>query len=318
MLEIIIDILINKAYGSSLKSIVCSVLIFICLGFSSFGQSKINTFLKPSDSLNKSRRNALVISQASLASLTLVGLDRLWYSDFERSKFRTTNDNNQWLQMDKFGHVYASYQLGRFGAEALNWAGVSEKEQLIYGATLGFSFLTAVEIFDGFSQEWGFSWGDMLANASGTGLYIGQELLWKEQRVALKYSFSRTEFATQNPDKLGNGLSEEFLKDYNGQTYWLSFNINSFLKTDFIPNWLSLAVGYGANGMLTGSNDNISFPNQDRYRQFYLSFDVDLTRIKTNSNVLKTIFSVFNTIKVPMPTLEFNGKNGVKAHYIYF
>lgn len=290
----------------------------ICSCLLSLGQSKTNLFLKPSDTLNKPRRNALVISQSSLAALTLVGLNQLWYADFERSKFRTTNDNSQWLQMDKLGHVYASYQLGRLGAESLNWAGVSEKDQLIYGATLGLSFLTAVEVFDGFSQEWGFSWGDMLANAGGTVLYVGQGLLWKEQRIALKYSFSNTDFAPLNPNKLGNGLTEEFLKDYNGQTYWLSFNINSFLKTNFIPNWLNLALGYGANGMLTGKDDNLLFPNQDRYRQFYLSFDIDLTRIKTNSNLLKTLFSVFNTIKVPMPTLEFNEKNDLKAYYIYF
>jgi uncharacterized protein YfiM (DUF2279 family) len=294
------------------------ILISICSCLLSFGQSKTNLFLKPSDTLNKPRRNALVISQSSLAALTLVGLNQLWYADFERSKFRTTNDNSQWLQMDKLGHVYASYQLGRLGAESLNWAGVSEKDQLIYGATLGLSFLTAVEVFDGFSQEWGFSWGDMLANAGGTVLYVGQGLLWKEQRIALKYSFSNTDFAPLNPNKLGNGLTEEFLKDYNGQTYWLSFNINSFLKTNFIPNWLNLALGYGANGMLTGKDDNLLFPNQDRYRQFYLSFDIDLTRIKTNSNLLKTLFSVFNTIKVPMPTLEFNEKNDLKAYYIYF
>jgi len=279
---------------------------------------KNQSLLKPSDTLNKPRRNALVISQSSLAALTLVGLNQLWYADFERSKFRTTNDNSQWLQMDKLGHVYASYQLGRLGAESLNWAGVSEKDQLIYGATLGLSFLTAVEVFDGFSQEWGFSWGDMLANAGGTVLYVGQGLLWKEQRIALKYSFSNTDFAPLNPNKLGNGLTEEFLKDYNGQTYWLRFNLNSFLKTNFIPNWLNLALGYGANGMLTGKDDNLLFPNQDRYRQFYLSFDIDLTRIKTNSNLLKTLFSIFNTIKVPIPTLEFNGKNDLKAYYIYF
>jgi hypothetical protein len=294
------------------------ILISICSCLLSFGQSKTNLFLKPSDTLNKPRRNALVISQSSLAALTLVGLNQLWYADFERSKFRTTNDNSQWLQMDKLGHVYASYQLGRLGAESLNWAGVSEKDQLIYGATLGLSFLTAVEVFDGFSQEWGFSWGDMLANAGGTVLYVGQGLLWKEQRIALKYSFSNTDFAPLNPNKLGNGLTEEFLKDYNGQTYWLSFNLNSFLKTNFIPNWLNLALGYGANGMLTGKDDNLLFPNQDRYRQFYLSFDIDLTRIKTNSNLLKTLFSIFNTIKVPIPTLEFNGKNDLKAYYIYF
>ncbi|WP_363928596.1 DUF2279 domain-containing protein [Winogradskyella sp.] len=96
-----------------------------------------------------------------MAALTLVGLDQLWYADYERSKFRTTNDNSQWLQMDKLGHDYASYQLGQLGAESLNWAGVSEKDQLIYGGCLVFSFLTAIEIFDDFSKEWGFSWRDM-------------------------------------------------------------------------------------------------------------------------------------------------------------
>ncbi len=294
------------------------VLIIICSFQCSFGQSGINDFLKPSDTLNKKRRNAVAITQATLATATLVGLDRLWYSDFERSGFRTINDNREWLQMDKMGHVYAGYQLSRLGASSLNWAGVSKKDQLIYGAGLGYTFLTAVEVMDGFSTEWGFSWGDIAANTLGTGLYVGQELLWDEQRILLKYSFSRTAFASQNPDKLGNGLTEEFLKDYNGQTYWLSFNINSFLKTDFIPDWLNFSVGYGADGMLTGVNNNPEFPNQNRYRQYYLSFDIDLTRIKTNSNFLKTLFDLFNTLKVPMPTLQFNRENAPKAYLFYF
>lgn len=301
-----------------MKSVCISIVFGFLFCASAVSQSSINNFLRPSDSLNTSRRNTVIISEAAIGGLTILALDQLWYADFKRSNFRIINDNTQWLQMDKAGHAFASYQLGRFGAETLNWAGVSKKDQLIYGSTLGLAFLTSVEVFDGFSQEWGFSWGDMLANASGTGLYIGQELLWKEQRIALKYSFNRTEFAPQNPDKLGNGLSEEFLKDYNGQTYWLSFNLNAFLKTDFIPNWLNFAVGYGANGMLTGSDNTLVFQNQDRYRQFYFSLDIDLTRIKTKSNILKTLFSIFNAIKVPMPTLELNGENGLKAHYIYF
>ncbi len=247
-----------------------------------------------------------------------MSLDQLWYSDYPRSSFKTINDSNEWLQMDKLGHVFSSYQLGRLGANTLNWAGVSQKDQLLYGGTLGLGFLTAVEIFDGFSQEWGFSWSDMAANAAGTGLYIGQELLWEEQRILLKYSFHRTRFAQKRPDILGNGLAEEFLKDYNGQTYWLSANVNSFLKTGSIPNWLNLALGYGAEGMLTGDANDPLFPDQNRTRQFYLSLDVDLTRIRTNSNVLKTIFSVFNVIKIPFPALEFNNRGRVKWHYIYF
>lgn len=91
--------------------------------------------------------------------------------------------------MDKLGHAFTSCQLGKHGAQLLNWSGVSEKDQLLYGATLGFTFLTAIEVLDGYSKERGFSWGDILANGAGSGLYIGQELLWKEQRIALKYSF---------------------------------------------------------------------------------------------------------------------------------
>ncbi|WP_299521948.1 DUF2279 domain-containing protein [Winogradskyella sp.] len=294
------------------------IVVLLCVSSSLFSQSKLNQFLQPSDTLNTSRRNAVVISEVSLATITLVGLDQLWYADYPRSKFRTINDSNEWLQMDKLGHVFSSYQLGRLGANTLNWAGASKSNQIIYGSTLGLGFLTAVEVMDGFSAEWGFSWADMAANALGTGLFAGQELLWQEQRILLKYSFHRTRFAEQRPDKLGNGLTEEFLKDYNGQTYWLSANINSFLKTEFIPNWVNLAFGYGADGMLTGDPNDPLFPDQNRIRQYYLSLDIDLSRIKTNSNVLKTIFDVLNVIKIPFPAIELNSRGHVKLHYFYF
>tara|TARA_R100001369_G_scaffold65446_1_gene92615 strand:+ start:14393 stop:15301 length:909 start_codon:yes stop_codon:yes gene_type:complete len=295
-----------------------SIIFLLLLSSALFSQSHLSQFLKPSDSLNKQRRNTVVISEASLATLTLVGLNQLWYTDYPRSSFKTINDSNEWLQMDKLGHVFSSYQLGRVGANTLNWAGVSKKNQLLYGSTLGLGFLTAIEVMDGFSEEWGFSWSDMAANIAGTGLYVGQELLWKEQRVLLKYSFHRTRFAEQRPDILGSGIFEEFLKDYNGQTYWLSANINSFLKTDGIPNWLNLAFGYGADGMLTGDPNDLLFLNQNRTRQYYLSLDIDLSQIKTNSHILKTIFDVLNVIKIPFPTLELNSNGRVKMHYIYF
>lgn len=260
----------------------------------------------------------MVISESAIAGLTLVGLNQLWYADFERSKFHTLNDNSEWLQMDKLGHSFTSYQLGKHGAQLLNWSGVSKKDQLIYGATLGFSFLTAVEVLDGYSEEWGFSWGDIAANAAGTGLYVGQELLWKEQRIQLKYSFHRTKYAKLRPDKLGESFLEEVLKDYNGQTYWLSVNIYDFFKHSKIPKWLNVAFGYGADGMLSGTKDidNQLLTNISRHRQYYLSFDVNLNKIKTKSPFLRTVFDIFNMIKIPFPTLEINRK-GVAFHLFY-
>ena len=303
-----------------MKNRLAYVLLFLIIGFCSEAQSKFSKYLEPSDSLNINKRNAVVITEASIAILSVIGLNELWYKDYPKSNFHTINDGKEWMQMDKLGHVFSSYQLGRFGAEALAWSGVRKKDQLVYGATIGFGFLTAIEVLDGFSEEWGFSWSDMAANAAGTSLYIGQELLWEEQRIMFKYSFHRTKYAPQRPDKLGNGLLEEALKDYNGQTYWLSANLKSFFKNSKIPSWLNVAFGYGADGMLTGENEplNIRYPNQSRIRQFYLSFDVDLTKIRTNSHFLKTIFSVFNAIKVPFPALEFTDKNGIKLHAITF
>ncbi len=303
-----------------MKVRVLNTLFCFFIAFSCFSQSKFNQFLKPSDTLNKQRRNGVIITESILATTSLIGLNALWYADFERSGFHTVNDADEWLQMDKLGHVYSSYQIGRIGADALNWAGVRKKDQLIYGATLGFVYLTAIEVLDGFSEEWGFSWSDMAANALGTGLYVGQELLWADQRMQLKYSFHTTKYADMNPDKLGDSFLEQMLKDYNGQTYWLSFNLHAFFKESGIPPWLNVAFGYGAEGMLTARSDydTTLFPDQNRYRQYYFSLDVDLTRIKTDSNVLKTLFSVLNVLKFPFPALEINSEDGLVFHPLFY
>lgn len=296
------------------------LLVFFLVSSSVISQSKINLFLTPSDTLNKPRKNAVVISEATLGATTLIGLNQLWYSDYNQSKFHTINDNGEWMQMDKLGHTLTSYYVGRVGADVLKWSGVNDKGQLIYGATLGLTFLTVVEVFDGYSEEWGFSWGDIAANVAGTGLYVGQELLWNEQRITMKYSFHQTKYADMRPERLGENFLEQTLKDYNGQTYWLSANIHSFFKKSKVPKWLNIAVGYGAEGMLTGNDepDSILYPNQDRIRQYFLSLDIDLSRIKTNSRVLKSLLSVINFVKLPAPTFEINSKGRLKFHPIYF
>ena len=297
------------------------VLIFLLLfSFFAQSQSKLNSFLTPSDTLNKARKTNVFIGESVALGATLVGLNQVWYKDYPQTNFHFINDNNQWMQMDKFGHLYSSYHLGRAGAELLQWSGASQKEQLLYGATLGLGFLTVVEVFDGFSQEWGASTGDVIANVSGTALYVTQDLLWKEQRILPKFSFHQTKYAKYRPETLGASLNEQILKDYNGQTYWLSFNIHSFTKDTFFPKWLNVALGYGADGMIYGDKDEAIANSviQNPYRQFYLSLDVDLTKIETKSHFLKTLFSVFNTIKIPAPTLQYDDFNGVKAHFIYF
>jgi hypothetical protein len=295
-------------------------ILFLNIAFV-FSQNNLNSFFKPSDTLNKKRLNGVIISETVIASSALVGLNQLWYSDYPKSDFHFINDNDEWLQMDKAGHVFSAYHLGSYGANALKWSGSSRKSQLLYGATVGFAFLTAVEVFDGFSQEWGASSGDLIANAGGTALYVSQELLWKEQRIVPKFSFQTTKYASLRPNVLGSSLSEEIFKDYNGQTYWLSVNLHSFFKSSRLPKWLNLAVGYGADGMISGRSEtaaDLNLPIMKRERQFYLSLDADLTKIETKSAFLRTFFSIFNAIKIPAPTIEISGSQGVKWRGFYF
>lgn len=304
---------------TAFKSIIVFFL-FGCIQYS-IAQNTIETFLKPSDTLNKKRLNTLISSETAIGAATLIGLNQVWYADYPRSDFHFINDNAEWLQMDKAGHVFSSYHLGSFGANALKWSGASRKSQLIYGSTLGLAFMTTVEVFDGYSANWGASLGDVVANVSGTALYVSQELLWKEQRIVPKFSFHTTPYASARPNVLGNSIPEQVLKDYNGQTYWLSANIHSFAKTSVVPKWLNVAFGYGAEGMITGDDEFVNtvfLPESKRYRQFYLSFDVDLTKIETKSHFVKTILTVFNTIKIPAPTFEIKGLGGTKFHWLYF
>jgi hypothetical protein len=287
-----------------------------------FGQSATEKFLTPSDTLNKVRRNSAMIAETAVAACTYVALDKLWYADYPHSNFHFVNDNSEWFQMDKAGHLYSAYHISNFSSDIFAWSGMSQNNRVIFGAATGFVLLSAVEIFDGYSEEWGASKGDLLANAGGTVLWAGQELLWKEQRIVPKFSFHTTPYASARPNVLGESLAQQIIKDYNGQTYWLSVNLYSFFKGSKMPRWLNLAAGYGGEGMITAKDGNpvngVFFPEKKPIRQFYFSLDADLTKIQTHSHLLKTIFSAVNTIKIPAPALEFNGRGVVKFHSLYF
>ena len=266
--------------------------------------------------VDKKKRNILLISEAAIYTGALVTLNQLWYADYSRSSFHFINDNAEWLQMDKLGHMTVSYYWGVAGIKAYEWAGMKRKNAIWYGGLTGTFFLTAIEVLDGQSTEWGASSGDLLANTTGSLIAIAQALKWNEQRIQLKYSYSPSEWANTNPEQLGANHLQRTLKDYNGQTYWLSFNLKSLLDIQSInfPQWLNVAVGHGADGMIYAyQKENDS----QRKRQFLLSLDVDLTRVKTKSKILNTFLHSFGFIKFPMPTLELsNGK--LHAHSIYF
>jgi uncharacterized protein YfiM (DUF2279 family) len=262
---------------------------------------------------------------------TLVALNYIWYANYPRSGFHFFNDDAEWQQMDKVGHIYSAYLESNASMEMWRWAGLSRKKRIWIGGLSGVAYQSIIEILDGFSSEYGFSPGDFTANIIGSATFISQALTWDEQRIKLKFSFHRKNYGSDQlnmrADKIyGKSEAERFIKDYNGQTYWASANLKSFFKESKLPPWLNISVGYGAEGMFgarnniaTDANGNVTFDRSDirRYRQWYIAPDIDLTKINSNSKVVKVLLFVANSFKFPTPSLEFS-KGSFKGHWLTF
>ena len=73
-----------------------SIYLLILLStINSFSQNK-TPFWTVSDTLHKPRRNSLIVAETVMAAGSLIALNQLWYSEYPRSSFQFTNDNNQW------------------------------------------------------------------------------------------------------------------------------------------------------------------------------------------------------------------------------
>lgn len=300
--------------------------LFTCLQQQSVSAQKTQFEWKTySDSIDKPRAWGMAAGSAALWAGSVAGLNELWYAHEPQSKFHTFDDSREWFQMDKAGHFLTSYAIGYYYIDLMRWAGFNRKTSIWAGGFMGSFYLAGIEILDGFSDAYGFSLSDFTVNTAGSFAVILQELAWNEQRITPKISYHPTRYAKYRPNLLGDSFATQMLKDYNGQTFWLSANIHSFLRDESrFPRWINVAVGFGANGMIGGmdnprfDSDGNELPNLIRHRQFYISLDVDLTKIRTKKKWLRTIFKAVNIIKLPFPTVEFNSIEKVKFHPVYF
>lgn len=270
------------------------------------------------DAYNASRMRGLVIGSGTAYIGGMYALHRLWYSDFSTTSFRFFNDNAEWKQMDKAGHFYSAFHLSQGTYQGIKWTGSDEQKALFWGSMTGWLVLAPIEIFDGYSEGFGFSWGDMAANLGGSAFFYGQHMLWDEVRIHPKFSFSRSGLAQERPELLGSNLQEQIIKDYNGQTYWFSFDLSKFMKNhDRFPGWLNIAAGYGANNMVFARDEQNLEAGFDPYRRYYLSLDLDLTHFRGESKWLNTLIFIGNMIKIPAPAVEMS-RNGVTFHWLKF
>lgn len=301
------------------KLILAILFLFIAPSYADAGDVGLSFIKNSNDSINKKKLNKYIIISSVTYGAGLVALDRVWYSGHERESFHFFNDNKEWKQLDKFGHFYSAYQIGHIGIKALQSTGLNKKKAYFWGGMMGAITLTPIEILDGFSSEYGASWGDIVANISGSLMITGQYLLWDDVKIHAKYSFYPNAIARERPEVLGKAWHEEIIKNYNGMTYWLSFDLYGLMgEENKFPKWLNIAIGYGADEMISGSDVTSQQMGYDPYRQYFLGIDIDLTYIKTNNKWVKSLVYLANMIRLPAPALEYNRKKGLVFHPIFF
>lgn len=319
------------------------LLLWVAFSTSAFAQHSWQ-WMTPSDTLNKQRFWGTVGAGAVIYSGAAYGLYQTWYKDYELTKFRTFNDAREWQQMDKAGHFLTTYSEARWLYDGARWTGLDKRRSLWLAGGISMFLQSTLEVMDGYSAEWGFSWSDMGFNALGMGLFVTQESLWEEQRILLKISFNRqlpsstpllstngeatSSLRMRHLELYGSSIAERFLKDYNTMTIWASVSPKAFAPESRWPAWLNIAVGYGSENLYGGFSNTWSddqgnsfvLPETDypRYRQLYLSFDINLKKIPTKRPLLRSALSILNVIKIPAPALQWNTLGQVKFHPLHF
>lgn len=259
---------------------------------------------------------------AAAIPTSLKGLNSIKYANSNVTDFYWRNDNADWMQVDKVGQFWATYRLSQISSTFYNWTGLSKDKSAKLGTLLGFATISSFELFDGRRTNWGASFGDIALNSLGASLVFFQWTWDDPYALNIKYSSSSSIYAKYNPNLLGSNRIERLFNDYNSQTFWASVRLNKLVPVKKIPNWLNVAFGYGADGMIgerinpsiSSAGDHI--PQFDRYRQYYLSLDIDIRRFQSKIPIVSAIFKNFGFIKIPAPTLEFS-KYGVKFYPIF-
>ncbi len=257
------------------------------------------------------RLRIIYITIGALYCLIVFALGTAWYAGQMIEPFHFFNDLPEWKQLDKFAHLFWTFQVSAMATRMFTWA--KTENPSTKGSISGFLIVSSIEILDGFSVGYGASLFDLLANASGAILFFIQMEFWKKINLFARFSFHPTSFAAVRPDLLGGTFLEQILKDYNGQTFWYSWRP----PIKFWPSWLAIAIGVGAEGMVRGRDYQSEALGFFPYRKLLLSLDLNPNAFEFKSGWKNYVSYPLRIFKLPFPTIEVSEK-GILFHWIYF
>jgi hypothetical protein len=303
------------------------------------------SLLEPAPSFHPQRFWYGVGSAAVLDAGFTAALASVWYDEAERTSFHFYSESENiagtaaddgWLddwhtfaQVDKFGHVWTSWQIARIVGGYGRWAGLSPGKSGLFGGIVSTVFQAQIEVNDGFSRAYGFSRTDALTNLVGStvgGLKVAypERLDW----VAAKYSYAPSPYyGTQTTGVDGSGVGGYLgnaIKDYDGGTYWLTVRPEELLQgraRQGWPDWLAFSAGYGGDG-LAHAISGMSYPDSpegesyEHRREFYIGPDIDLLHSLDLPQPFQAMLRFFEFVRLPAPALQLAPE--VRWHWVFY
>lgn len=215
----------------------------------------------------------------------------IWWKD-QKSDFHF-NWKEDWSYAygaDKLGHLYFPWVAASVYGDLFTWAGIPKKNALIYSGALALAYQTYVEVKDGFSAQWGFSWGDMLFNAVGASFPLAKESFPLLKGVSFKVSYYPSE-------RFKNNSHNVIIDDYESTYHWMTVNINEYLAPENKSFWfdfINAGIGHGVK--------NLDTPQP--HHELFLSLDINLNAIKWDFIGWKLLQKAFSFYHLPSPAIR--------------
>jgi Predicted periplasmic lipoprotein (DUF2279) len=178
---------------------------------------------------------------------------------------------------DKIGHAWANYALVRGVSSILEWGGWQKKMALATATGSTMAFFLMSEIKDGYHENYGFSWGDVVMNLTGTGLGVLMEL---SPEVDRRFDF-RVEYWPSKPfrDAIADRGPFNSPEDYSGQRFFLAYHLSSIetlRESDYFgwSEYMDLAVGFHANHYKPEDTDS-----GDHEQELFLGVSLNLQTV---------------------------------------
>ena len=220
-----------------------------------------------------------------------------------RAPFHTFNDwYNADLNVDKVGHIWSAQAYAQAMYHMFRWANMDQTASMYWSSGLAFFFQLEMEITDGLFEKWGFSWWDIAANTIGAVWPNLQRVYPALRPVMLKMSYHPSAAVNKG------WVEHDYLRDYDGFTYWLAVSVEDLLPAaakPWWPDWLGVAVGYGANQTMLGekiynSRNGVGQGEQE----WYIALDYDLRKLPGDTAFLRWLKESLNIFHLPAPAIR--------------